>query len=106
MHQFDFRRVDTEHFVGDLRQRCLHALTVRVSANEQFEAAVRRHPRARLFVAGHHRYAPAGIDRRAVGALLAIDGMTDADQSSVWLLAHLSATHALDIDHLDVAVQR
>ena len=49
-------------------KRRLHALPVGVHAAAHLEAAVRRQAHDRLLAAGHHRDAPAGIDRRAVRA--------------------------------------
>ena len=90
--------IDAQHLVGDLGQRRLHALPMRMHADPEFEAAIRRQPRGRLFVAGHHRNAPAGIDRGPVRGLLAIDRDADADPAPVGLALALACAHAFDVD--------
>ena len=82
----------------DLRQRRFQALPMRMHADAQFEAAIRRQARGSLFVAGHHRNAPAGIDRGPVRGLLAIDREADADPAPVGLALALACPNALDID--------
>ena len=98
--------IDAEHLVRDLGERRLHALPVRMHADAQFEAAVRRQARGCLFVPGHHRNAPAGIDRRAVRGLLAIDGNADADPAAVGFALALACAHALDVDRRQGAAHR
>ena len=71
-HDFDSADVDAEDFMGDLRQRRFEPLAVRVHADAQFQATVRRQPCGCLFVSRYHRDAPAVIDRGAVRGLLAI----------------------------------
>ena len=78
----------------DLGERRLHALPMRMYPNPQFEAAIRRQAGRGLFVAGHHRNAPAGIDRGPVRSLLAIDGNADADLSAIGFALALACAHA------------
>ena len=92
--------------MGDLRQRGFQALAVRVHADAQLQTAVGRQPRGRLLVSGHHRDAPAVIDRRAVRRLLAVDREADADPASVRLAAFLPRAHARDVDRRHRAAQR
>ena len=106
MHDAHLRRIDAENFVGDLSKRGLKTLTMRMHADSNFEPAVRRHARIGLLVSGHHRNAPAGIDRRAVRGLLAIDRKTDADQPSVRLFRALTRPHRLDVDRRQRALHR
>src|SRR6185436_19776139 len=99
----DLGSVDAEHFVRDLGERRLHPLTVRMHPDAEFEAAIRRQPGGRLFVTGHHRNAPAGIDRRAMRGLLAIDGDADADPAPVRLALALTRAHTFDVDEREDA---
>ena len=69
----------------DLGERRFETLPMRMDADAQLEAAVRRQTRARLFAAGHHGDAPAGIDRRPVRRLLAIDREAEPDAAPVRL---------------------
>ena len=85
VHDPDPGHVDAEDFVRDLRKRRLQALAVRMHADAKFQPAVGRDPRRRLLVAGHHRNAPAVVDRGAMGRLLAIGRDADADQPPVRL---------------------
>ena len=76
-------RLDAQNFMRNLGERRLHALTVRMHTDAQFQSAIRRQPRHGLLVTGHHRNAPARIDRSAVRRLLAIDREADADPAAV-----------------------
>src|SRR5580693_870681 len=53
----------------------------------------------------HHRNAPAGIDRRAVRALLAIDGEADADEAPIRLAALLALADTLEVGRIQSAAQ-
>src|SRR6185369_2529176 len=86
-NQADILRIDPEHRMRDLRQRCLHALPMRVRADAQLQYAVGSEPRRALLVARYHRDAPAVVDRGSVRGLLAVDREADADS----LLALLRA---------------
>ena len=89
-----------------LRQGRLHALPVRVDADPELEPAIGRHARRRLLVPRHHGNAPAGVDRGAVRALLAIDRKADADEASVRLAALLALANALEVDRRQRPAQR
>src|SRR3977135_837238 len=62
------------------------------------ESAIRRHARIGLLVSGHHWNAPAGVDRRAVRGLLAIDRQAYADQPAVRFLGALTRPQRRDVD--------
>ena len=94
----DFRGVDAENLVGDLGQRRLHALAMRLHTDPQFQPAVGRHACGCLLVSGHHRNAPAGVDRRAVRSLFAIDGKSKTDQPAVRFSGLLSFADRRDVD--------
>src|SRR5258708_16534481 len=68
-------------------------------ADPDLEPAVGRHPHLGLLMAGHHRNAPAGIDRRAVGGLFAIDRQTRADHPAVRLAGPLTFPDGGNVDH-------
>ena len=85
MDQADVHRVDAEHLVGDLSERRLHPLAVAVGANAELQHAVRRQSRAGLFEPRHHRDAPTGVDRSAVGGLLAEDREPEAKAPAIRL---------------------
>jgi hypothetical protein len=95
---------NAENFVRDLGERGFETLTVRVDTDAQFEPAVRRHARGGLFVSRHHRDAPAGIDRRAMRGLFAIDREANADQPPIRLFRALARAHRRDIDRRKCAV--
>ena len=94
-HIFGF---NAEDFIGDLSERGLEALTMRMHTHPDFEPAVGRHARIGLLVSWHHWNAPAGIDRGAVRGLLAIDREADADQPPVRFLCALTRPHRRDVD--------
>ena len=84
----------------DLSQRRFEPLPMRMDADAQLEAAVRRHSRARLFAAGHHGDAPAGIDRRSMRRLLAIDREAETDAAPVRLAELLAGADRIGVDRL------
>src|ERR1700735_3194598 len=53
----------------------------------------------------HHGTAPAGVDRRAMRALLAIDRKADADEAPIRLAAPLALANALEVARVQSAVQ-
>ena len=91
--------------MGDLCQRRLQALPVRMHAGTQLEAAVGCEPRGGLLVTGHHGDAPTGVDGGAVRCLLAVDGETDADESAVRLAAALPCANCSNVDGFDGPAQ-
>src|SRR5467141_4624318 len=103
MHDTHLLRIEPENIVRDLGQRRLEALAVRMHADPYLESAVRRHARIGLLVSGHHWNAPAGVYRRAVRGLLAIDRQANANQPAVWFLRALTRPHRRDIDRLQRA---
>ena len=105
MHDLDRIRVDAEDLVGDLRERGLVPLAVRVGADAQLEAAVGREARGRLLVPRHHRDAPTGVDRGAVRRLLAEDREADAEQPAVRLARPLTRAHRREVDRRNRAPQ-
>ncbi len=106
VHDANLRGVDAENFMGDLGQRRFKTLAVRMHADTEFEAAVRRHPRIGLFKSGHHRNAPAGINRGAMRRLLAIDRDAGADQPPIGLPASLPLPDGGNVDHRHRAPHR
>ena len=92
--------------MGDLGERRLETLAVGMQADPQFESAVRRHSRAGLLAARHHRDAPAGIDGCAVRGLLAIDREPQPDPASVRLAVLLPGADRIGVDRLQGARQR
>ncbi|GJE41207.1 hypothetical protein AEGHOMDF_0369 [Methylobacterium soli] len=92
--------------MGDLGERRLQPLPVRVGADPQFEAAIGGEPGAGLLVARHHRDAPAGIDRGAVRGLLAIDREAEADPAPVRLPGLLAGAQSRDVDGREHPGQR
>ena len=99
----DPRHGNAEDFMGDLGQRRFETLPMRMDPDAQFEAAVRRHSRARLLAARHHRNAPAGIDRRAMRGLLAIDREAEPDAAPVRLAFSLAGADRIGVDRLQGA---
>ena len=95
--------VDAQDLVGDLGQRGLQPLAVGVHAEPELEPAVGGDARARLLVAGHHGHAPGGVDRGAVGPLLAVDGEADPDPPAVGLAAGLAFAQGVEVDRGDRA---
>src|SRR6516225_11016540 len=79
MDKRDLRGFDAEEFMGDLGERRLQALSVRVHADPQLEPAIGREAGGRLLVPRHHWDSPAVIDRGAVRTLLAEDREPDAE---------------------------
>src|SRR5467141_2918090 len=67
-------------------------------ADPYLESSVRLHARIRLLVSEHHWDAPAGVYRRTVRGLLAIDRQANANQPAVWFLRALTRPHRRDID--------
>src|SRR5258708_20624235 len=53
----------------------------------------------------HHRNAPAGVDRRAMRALLAIDRKADADEAPIRLAAPLALANTLEVGRIQSAAQ-
>ena len=87
----------------DLGERRFETLPMRMDADAQLEAAVRRQSRARLLAAGHHRNAPAGIDRRAMRRLLAVDREAEPDPAPVRLAFSLAGADRVGVDRLQGA---
>src|SRR5580692_9233628 len=54
----------------------------------------------------HHGNAPAGVDRRAMRALLAIDRKADADEAPIRLATLLALADTLEVDRIQSAAQR
>jgi hypothetical protein len=98
MHDTHLGGVDAENLVRDLGQCRFKTLAVRMHADPDFQSAVRRHACRGLLMSRDHRNAPAGIDRRSMRGLFAIDRKTDADQPSVRLFPALTVTHRRDVD--------
>ena len=98
MNQAHVVGMDAEDLVGDLRQRGLQALAVRLRADAQLQHAVGRQARKALLMAGHHRDAPAEIDRGAVRALFAVDRDAHADLSSVGFTRLLARAPSGQVD--------
>ena len=98
-------RVYAQHLVGHLRQRGLQALAVRMRAYAQLQHAIGRQTRLALLMAGHHRDAPAVIDRRAMRALLAKNGQSDADFTAVGLAGFLPRAPFGQVYHRHCAAQ-
>ena len=90
----------------DLGQCRLEPLPMRMEADPQFEPAVRRQSRARLFAAGHHGNAPPGINGRAVRRLLAIDRQAQPDATPVRLAFPLSGADRIGVNRLQGPPQR
>ena len=105
MHDVDLCDVYAEDLVCDLRKRRLETLAVRMHADAKLETTVGRDARARLLVPRHHGNAPAGIDRRAVRRLLAINRHADADQPAVGFSARLAFAYSRQVDRCDGAPQ-
>ena len=93
-------------FVCDLREGRLKALAVRLRADAKLQHAVGRQAREALLVSRHHGNAPAVVDRRAVGRLLAEDGEADADSPAIGLAFFLPRAHRRDVDQLRRAAHR
>ena len=100
------RHRHAQDLVGDLGERRLQALPVRVGADPQFQPAIRGEPGGGLLVARHHRDAPAGIDGGAVRRLLAVDREAEPDPAPVRLPPALPGAHAFRVDRLQGAGQR
>ena len=81
----DARRVDAEFLAGDLRQRRLQPLAVRLDADHQHDAAVGQDARGAAFETGDDRGAARGEFGGAVRGLLGEAGKADADQPPVRL---------------------
>ncbi len=99
------RHRNAQNLVGDLGESRLQTLTVGMGADPQFEAAIRGQAGAGLLVAGHHRNAPAGIDRGAVRRLLAVDREAEADPAPIRLALTLAGANRLHIDGFQRAGQ-
>src|SRR6185437_15196626 len=102
----DLCGVDPENFKGNLSQRRLQALPVRMDANAQFEAAIRGYPSGGLLVSRHHRNSPARIDRGAVRALLAINRKAEPQQVPIRLALGLTGPQRRQIEMRQGASQR
>ena len=79
------RRVDAELVAGDLRQRRLEPLAVRLDADHQHEAAIGQDARGAALEAGDDRGAARGEFGGAMRGLLGEAGEADADQPAVGL---------------------
>ena len=91
----DIGRVDAELLGGDLRQRRLEPLAVRLDADHQDEAAVRQDARGAALEAGDDRGAARGEFGGAVRGLLGKAGKADADQPPVGFAALLPGADLL-----------
>ena len=78
-------RVDAEFLGGDLRQRRLQTLAVRLDADHQHDAAVGQDARGAALETGDDRGAARGEFGGAVRGLLGKAGKADADQPAVRL---------------------
>ena len=93
----DMRRVYAQFLVGDLRQRRLQPLAVRLDADHQDEAAIGQHPRGAALVARDDRGAARGEFGGAVRGLLGKAGKADADQPAVRLAAPLALADRINL---------
>ncbi len=96
----DMRRVDAELVRGDLRQRRLQPLAVRLDADHQHDAAVGQDPRRAALEPGDDRRTPGDEFRRTMRGLLGKGGKADADEPPVGLTPLLARTDPRQVQEL------
>ena len=90
--------IDSEHFVGDLGKRGLHALAVGMNSDPDLQATIRKHLHHSLVVTRNDRQSPSGKNAGAMGGLLAVAGKSHADEPAIGLALTLSLAPAIQIN--------